>query len=81
MRDNITCKHGRDLEPTACPYCDEEKAQAVEALRERIAELEEICHHQGAMLDEIAAAAGFGVGDTYSAKAVIERLRTDDSDH
>ena len=41
----------------------------------RIAELEAIARSQKAMLDDIAEAAGFTLGDTYSAKALIGRLQ------
>jgi len=41
----------------------------------RIRELEAIVRSKGAMLDEIATAAGFQLGDTYSARAVIVRLQ------
>lgn len=43
-------------------------------LEGRITELEAVCQGQKAMLDELATAAGFGLGDTYSAKEVIKRL-------
>ena len=43
----------------------------VERLRQRVAELEAMVRANKAMLDEIAAAAGLGVGDSYSAQALI----------
>lgn len=43
---------------------------------QRIVELEAIVHTRKAMLDEIATAAGFGAGDTYSAPTIIARLRS-----
>jgi hypothetical protein len=46
-----------------------------EMAKARIAELEAIAHTSKAMLDEIATAAGFGAGDTYSAPAIIARLK------
>lgn len=46
-----------------------------EMAKARIAELEAMVHSCKAMLDEIATAAGFGAGDTYSAPAIIEKLR------
>lgn len=45
-----------------------------EMAAERIAELEAIAHSTMAMLDEIATAAGFKAGDTYSAASIIARL-------
>jgi hypothetical protein len=48
---------------------------AVQAERRRIVELEGILRCQGAMLHEIAEAAGFTIGDAYSAPAIIARLR------
>lgn len=41
----------------------------------RIAELEAIVRSQSAMLEELAATAGFGRGDTYSAFSIIDALR------
>ena len=50
-------------------------AQMVADHEERIAELEAMVRSQKAMLDEIASAAGFGLGDAYSAAAIIGRLK------
>lgn len=47
-----------------------------EMATERIAELEAMVHNCKAMLDEIATAAGFKRGDTYSAPAIIARLKS-----
>lgn len=46
-----------------------------EMVVKRIAELEAICLSTKAMLDEIAEAAGFGLGDTYSVQAIVAALR------
>lgn len=51
-----------------------------EAAAGRIEELEGMLHNTKAMLDEIAHAAGFGLGDSYSAGSVIARLRGVETD-
>lgn len=47
----------------------------VPSLEARIAELERITRGQNAMLTEIAEAAGFTQGQTYSAFSIIDTLR------
>ena len=42
----------------------------------RIAELEGMVRSKGAMLDELATAAGYTTGDSYTARALIERLKS-----
>lgn len=57
-----------------CPRCGSRTQSPHACHLERIAELEAISHSQKAMLDEIAEAAGFCPGDTYSAASIVDAL-------
>jgi hypothetical protein len=52
------------------------KVSEVAALQARVKELESIAHGRGAMLDYIAQAAGYGPGDTFTAEALVKKMRT-----
>lgn len=50
-------------------------ADEIKRLRERVDELEAIARSEGAMLQELAEAAGYETGDTYSARGIIKALK------
>ena len=53
---------------------EDREGELVEA-RKRIAELEAIVQSQSGMLHQIAEAAGYATGETYSGYGIINRLR------
>lgn len=50
-------------------------AREVALLRQRIAELEAMLASSHDMMQEVAKAAGFHIGEQYSAASIIARLR------
>ncbi len=48
------------------------------AMAARVRELESVVQTQGTMLHEIAQAAGYRLGEAYTARALIARLRDGD---